>query len=112
MITPPHTQFNVDVLFNAAELQISVVGEPTTQGAGVTGTHGIGVKTPSAAAVAPATAGFAMDRHIPNDGIFTIGTWSMMLAAIMLLVITVFGVGMRLLGDRPKLHCIVAPKQV
>jgi hypothetical protein len=49
------------------------VAEPGTQGAGVTGTQGIGVKTPSAAAVAAATVGFASDWHIPKGGMFAIG---------------------------------------
>ena len=39
----------------------SAVGDPGAQGAGMTGTHGIGVRTPSAAAVAAATVGFAGD---------------------------------------------------
>jgi hypothetical protein len=37
------------------------VVEPTTQGAGVTGTQGMGVNTPSAAEVAEATEGLARD---------------------------------------------------
>jgi hypothetical protein len=35
--------------------------------------HGIGVKTPNAAEVAAATAGFAIDMHTPNGMIFTKG---------------------------------------
>ena len=48
-------------------------------GAGVTGTHGIGVSTPSAAAVADATTGFAIDLHRPKGTMLTIGLLSMML---------------------------------
>lgn len=42
--------------------------------------HGIGVSAPNAAAVAAATIGLANELHIPNGGMFNIGTWSMMLA--------------------------------
>jgi hypothetical protein len=48
-------------------------------GAGVTGTHGIGVSTPNAAAVAEATIGFAIDRHRPKGTMLTIGLLSKML---------------------------------
>lgn len=51
----------------------NTVGDPGAQGAAVTGTQGIGVKTPSAAAVAAATCGFAMEVHIPKGMILTIG---------------------------------------
>jgi hypothetical protein len=57
-----------------------VSGARGIHGAGMLGTHGIGVRTPSAAAVAAATVGFARDVHIPNGGIFTNGTWSMTFA--------------------------------
>jgi hypothetical protein len=36
--------------------------------------QGIGVKTPSAAAVAAATVGFANDVHMPKGIMLTIGT--------------------------------------
>ena len=51
----------------------NTVGDPGAQGAAVTGTQGIGVKTPNAAAVAAATCGFAMEVHIPKGMILTIG---------------------------------------
>jgi hypothetical protein len=50
-----------DVLFKAGMLATSTVGEPGAQGAAVTGTQGIGVKAPKAAAVAAATVGLAID---------------------------------------------------
>src|SRR3974390_1170518 len=49
--------------------------------ASVTGTQGMGVRTPSAAAVAPATVGLASDMHIPNGGILTTGAAASMLPA-------------------------------
>jgi len=53
---------------------------PVAQGAGVTGTQGIGVRTPCAAAVAEATTGFKIDVQFPNGIIFSIGTLSIMFA--------------------------------
>ncbi len=45
---------------------IETVGEPGVQGVTVTGTQGIGVRTPNAADVAEATAGLLMELHIPK----------------------------------------------
>ena len=73
VITPPQVHISVEVLFSAGMLPSSTVGEPTTQGAGVTGTHGIGVNTPIAAAVAAATAGLLGVMHMPNGMILTMG---------------------------------------
>lgn len=50
-----------ELWFNAGVFPTRTVGDPGDHGAGITGMHGIGVKTPNAAAVAAATAGFAMD---------------------------------------------------
>jgi hypothetical protein len=65
----------------------SNAGEPVTntvaggaQGAVVAGTHGAGVNTPEAAAVAACTAGLAGELHIPNDLMFVIGTKSVIVA--------------------------------
>jgi len=69
------------VLLSAGILPIKTVGEPGTQGAGSTGTQGIGVNTPSAAAVAAATVGLAKDEHMPNGKTFNIGLLSMMFAS-------------------------------
>lgn len=105
-------QLRVETLSNAGALHNMTVTAPGTQGAGVAGTHGIGVGTPSAAAVAAATIGLEGDWHIPKGGIFMMGTWSMILAAIILLVITVLGVGIKVLGAMPNVHFIMAPIQV
>src|SRR5579862_9800699 len=40
---------------------------------GMLGIHGMGVKTPSAAAVAAATVGLAGDMHMPNGMMLTMG---------------------------------------
>jgi hypothetical protein len=111
-IMPPHMHMSLEVLFSAGEPQSSTVGAPATQGAGVAGTQGIGVSTPIAAAVAAATAGFAGHLHAPKGGMLTIGMWSRMLAANMLLVMTGFGVGISELGAMPIVHVINAPMQV
>ena len=60
-ITPPQLHMHLHVLFTAGFPPTNTVGEPGAQGAAVTGTHGCGVRTPIAAAVAAATCGFAMD---------------------------------------------------
>src|SRR5688500_10825662 len=72
-ITPPHMHISFDVWFSTGKLEIITVGAPGTQGAGVTGMHGIGVSTPSAAAVAAATLGLARQVHAPNGMMLTIG---------------------------------------
>lgn len=77
-----------------------------------TGTQGIGVRTPNAAAVALATVGFARLLHIPKVGMLTIGAMSVMTPAGQLAVRTQ-GVGRALngAGAAPKGHCKIAPVQ-
>ena len=112
-ITPPHIHIKVDVLFRAGALQSNTVGAPTIHGAAaVAGMQGMGVKTPEAANVAAATTGLDGDWHMPNGRMFIIGALSNMFAATKLLVITVLGVGMSVLGAIPKLHFIIPPIQV
>src|SRR5437762_11160660 len=107
---PALAHINFDVLSSAGIQPITTVGTPSTQGAGKTGTQGIGVSTPSAAAVAAATVGFDGDEHIPNGGTFTIGLLSMMFAASGPPAIVRFcGNTTSVLGAAPKLHCSVAP---
>lgn len=57
-----------------------ICGASGVHGAVTTGTHGIGVSTPNAAAVAAATVGLASDWHSPNGGMLAPGTMSVMLA--------------------------------
>ena len=108
-ITPPHAHISLELLLSAGMFPISTVGEPTTHGAGVTGMHGIGVRTPSAAAVAAATIGFEGVLHIPNGGMFTIGAKSMIVAAGVPVSVRFTGSTTSELGAAPKLHCIIAP---
>ena len=109
-MTPAHMHMSLASLFNAGMLPINTVGLPTIQGAVVAGTQGIGVSTPSAAAVAAATVGLAMLEHMPNGMMLTKGALSMMVAAGMLLV-SVWRIGKTLSDDgaTPKLHWSVAP---
>ena len=86
-------------------------GADVLQGAGVTGIQGIGVKTPSAAAVAAATVGFAMELHMPKGMIFTIGILSMILAAGVWVSTLFLGSTTNVLGATPKLQLSIAPMQ-
>src|SRR5580704_7119349 len=90
-------------------LSSSTVGEPTTQGAVVIGTQGIGVSTPSAAAVAAATMGLARLWHIAKGGTFIMGLLSMMFAAGEPVSVRCSGSTTSELGAAPKLHVIIAP---
>ena len=109
-ITPAQLHMHLHVLFNAGFPPTRTVGEPGAHGAEMTGTHGIGVKTPAAADVAADTCGFAMDVHIPKGIMFVIGTLSMIHAAGILLHITLaFGRTLNTDGAIPKLHIICAP---
>jgi hypothetical protein len=81
LIWPAHAHEHVDAAVTTGWPPTSTFGEPGVQGPRMTGAHGIGVSTPSAAAVAAATAGFAGERHIPNVGTFSSGTESVIAAA-------------------------------
>lgn len=110
VITPPNAQLHIELLLSAGMLAIITVGDPGAQGATVTGVQGMGVSTPSAAAVADATAGFARLMHMPNGGMFTNGLLSMIVAAGMFVAVTLaVGKTFSALGAAPKLHCIIAP---
>ena len=75
----------------------------------VTGTHGMGVSVPIAAAVAAATVGFVWDLHIPNGRMLVIGAQSMMLAAGMTEAVTVGATTIKVEGARPWEHVSVEP---
>ena len=109
VMTPPQLHMQVHVLFKAGMLPILQVAEPGFQGEAVTGTQGIGVKTPSAAAVAEATAGLAIDEHIPKVGMFFIGTKSIIFAAGAVALTLFSGVTRSAAGATPNVHVIAAP---
>ena len=72
-MTPPQLHMHCELGVSAGWFATNVVGAPGIHGAAVTGMHGIGVSTPSAAEVAAATVGFAREVHMPNGGMLTIG---------------------------------------
>jgi hypothetical protein len=111
LMLPPQMQVSFELSLSAGMPQTNTVEAPGAHGAGVAGTQGMGVSTPSAAAVAAATTGLDGLWHIPKGGMFMIGMLSMMFAAITLLVMTVFGVGTSELGATPIVHFITAPMQ-
>jgi len=107
-IMPPHAQVHIEVLLRAGMPPIITVGEPGVQGM-VTGIHGIGVSTPRAAAVAAATVGLAMDMHMPNGGMLTIGAQSTMVAAGEPAFVLLTGRTFSVEGAMPNVHIIIAP---
>jgi hypothetical protein len=77
----------------------------------VTGTQGIGVSTPNAAAVAAATVGFARLVHMPNGAMFTIGAKSMIVAAGIFEHDTIdVGSTVKVEGASPNGHINAAPE--
>ena len=99
----------VQVLFRAGIPPILQVAEPGVHGEVVTGTQGIGVNTPRAAAVAEATDGLAIDVHIPNVGMFFIGTKSVTFAAGLVAITCFSGVTTSADGASPNEHISAAP---
>lgn len=73
LITPAQVHINVQLESSEGILPSSMVGAPGIQGEAVAGMQGMGVNTPSAAAVAAATVGLAMLMHMPKGMIFTSG---------------------------------------
>lgn len=102
---PAQAHISFDELLSAGLFAIITAGEPGAHGAEVAGTHGAGVNTPAAAAVAATTWGFDGDEHIPKDIIFFIGTLSIIVATGELQPKTLFsGVTVRDDGAAPKEH--------
>lgn len=110
-ISPAHIQFNFELLSRVAILASLTVGAPGDHGATVAGIQGAGVGTPSAAAVIAITMGFDCELHMPNGRMFSIGMWSMMLAAGTAVNTLFVGNTIKVLGAAPKLHLRVAPIQ-
>ena len=108
---PPHAHIHL-ALFISAGMFITFTCPGGAHGAVVTGTQGIGVSTPQAAAVADATVGLDIDVHMPKGSMFDIGAMSIMFAISMF---PHFGrrgtVTISDDGAIPKLHCNVAPIQ-
>ena len=109
LMTPANAQFNLQVLFSAGMPRNNSVGDPGAHGAGSVGVQGMGVKTPSAAVVAAATAGFASEVHMMNGGTLTNGMLSMMFALGGPSLSTWGEVTASVEGPVPNVHCIIAP---
>jgi hypothetical protein len=109
LMQPPQQHMSLLLSVKAGMLPIKIEGLPTIQGATVLGTQGIGVKTPSAAAVADATVGFARELHIPKGRMLTKGLLSMILAAGVSTSTPFTGNTLSVEGATPKLHVIMAP---
>ena len=69
-ICPPQVHIHLLLLVSAGMFITFTIALPGAQGAGITGTHGIGVNTPIAADVAAETVGLAIERHMPKVGMF------------------------------------------
>lgn len=69
-ICPPQVHIHLLLLVSAGMFITFTIALPGAQGAGITGTHGIGVSTPIAADVAAETVGLAIERHMPKVGMF------------------------------------------
>src|SRR6266478_517813 len=110
VITPAHMHMHMEELLRAGCLPIRTVGDPGVQGAVVAGMQGMGVNTPSAAAVAEATVGFAMDMHIPKVGMLVMGTISMMVAAGVPAMVLLAGKTLSAAGAAPNVQAIIAPE--
>jgi hypothetical protein len=109
-MTPAQVHIHIEELFRAGFLLTITVGDPGAQGAGITGTQGMGVSTPKAAEVADTTVGFAIEVHMPKGRILVIGMMSMIVAAGIFVAFTLAtGRTIIELGATPKVHCIIAP---
>ncbi len=73
-MTPPQVHIQVEILSSDGNSSRVVWIAPGVHGAGTTGMQGIGVGTPSAAAVAEATSGFVGVIHMPKGMMFSMGT--------------------------------------
>src|SRR5262245_42762334 len=96
-------------IVSAGVLPTMTVIAPGTQGAGITGEHGPGVSTPSAAAVCAAVTGLARLVHRPNGMMLANGLLSRIVATGRPSTNTPFsGSTFSTLGAKPKLHKVWA----
>lgn len=108
-MTPPKAQLHIDPATRAGMPPIVVIGAIGVHGAGTTGTQGIGVSTPSAAAVAAATVGLDRDMHMPNGTMLDIGAMSLIVATGRPSTRGLGATTINVLGDMPKVHVVAAP---
>ena len=79
-MVPAHMHWQVLSEVRAGTPPTATVADPGAHGPAMTGRHGWGVSTPSAAAVAAATWGLAGEVHMPKVGMFVIGIMSWIVA--------------------------------
>ncbi len=107
---PAHAQAQTETSVSAARSFTVTTSLPGVHGPRTTGTHGCGVSAPSDAAVARATCGFAVERHIPKGRTFATGMKSCTVASGRAWSSTpCCGGTKRLAGAAPMLHWSVAP---
>ena len=111
LITPPQLHISFEELLRVGMFPSNTFGFPGAHGAMVMGMHGIGVNTPSAAAVAAATMGLAILMQVPKGRIFMNGLLSMILAAGIGVKTRFIGKTTKLDGAAPNVHLRVAPIQ-
>lgn len=109
-MAPPQAHMHLLELLRAGILPTVTVGQPGAQGATVTGTQGMGVSTPRAAAVAEATWGLEGVMQLPKLEILAMGAKSMMVAAGFPSILTILeGMTVREPGAVPMVHMSFAP---
>ena len=108
-IWPPQLHIHLLLSNRAGKFDIFAC-PPGVHGAAITGTQGMGVSTPIAAAVAEATVGLAIDWHMPKGAMLTMGLLSMMLPIAIFMHLGRMGSKTENVdGAIPKLHCSMAP---
>jgi hypothetical protein len=111
VMTPVHIHIHFETLSKAGTSPYITVGAPGTHGVVVAGTHGIGVKTPSAADVAEITSGLVTLLHMPKGAMFSMGAKSMIVAAGIFEQLTpVTGKTVSVDVAAPKVHAKAAPE--
>ena len=109
LITPAHIHMALQLLSNVGNPPVNTAVLPVIQGVTVMGMQGIGVRTPSAAAVAAATMGLAMLEHIPKVGISAMGVKFIIVPTWVIAVTMAMGVAFSVAGAAPKVQLIIAP---
>lgn len=109
LIVPPKEHMHVLSSLSAGRPPSRIVLVPGAQGAATIGVHACGVRTPEAAAVAEATAGLAIELHMPKPLIFLYGTQSMMEATHCSMEIMAQGGTNKVQGTVPKEQTNCAP---
>lgn len=107
LISPPNAHVHVQVAFVTGTPPAVTNGTPGVHGAGC-GVHGCGVRTPCAAAVALATAGFASEEHMPKEGTFTAALSRTVATGLPSTRTCDDGSTLRVVGAAPNTHCRVA----